>query len=122
MDDAGDVPLSRSGFADDQDRCNRNGSQTNLIEQPAMGRAQTEETIKAGVFLKLASDLQKLDVQPVCLCVGHAGLFLRCAHDAKQPDQALELIMEGPELQPPPDAFASGPDNQHLSAAWMAGK
>ena len=78
MDGAGDLPLARSRLADDQHRGRRTRGQTNLLEQPAMGRAQAEQAVESPLLLELAPDLEKLDVQPICLrCrerwAGHPG-------------------------------------------------
>ena len=121
MDGAGDLPLARSRLTDDQDRGRRQGGQTDLLEQPAMGWAQAEQAVKACVLLELAPDLEKLDVQPVCLGVGHAGRVGRAANDAEQTDHDLVLVAEGPELDPAPDPLATGVEDQRHGAG-MAGR
>src|SRR5580704_17302115 len=103
MDGAGDLPLARSGLTDDQDAAGPEGGEADLLEQPAMGWAQADHTVKAGVILELAPDLQKLDVQPVCLAVGHAGQIDRASYHAKQANHDLVLVAKGPELDPAPD-------------------
>ena len=89
MDGAGDLPLSRSRL---HPRSSTGavapGGQTNLLEQPAMGRSQTEQAVEARVLVKLAPDLQKLDVQPVRLGIGNAGRIVLAANHTKQTDQS----------------------------------
>ena len=122
MDGPGDVPLARAGFADEQHGSRRTRGQTNLLEQPAMGRPEAEQAVEARCFVKLAPDLEQLDVQPVGLRFGNAVAVVFVAHHAQQTDQAVVLVAERPEFDPAPDSLAAGVEDQRGGSGGLAGQ
>ena len=79
-----------------------------------MGGPGAEQAVESDVFVKLASDLEQLDVETAGGRIGNAVLEAFAANDTEQTDTDVVLVMERPELETPPDSLTARVDRSSV--------